>query len=555
MTEPIAFPEIAPKASWDALGAGFEWRLPARYNIADLICDRWARATPDRTALIVLDAAGAERRWTCLALARRAAQLANALAARGIGRGDRVAVLLPQSAEALLVWLAAAKLAAVVTPLFTLFGEEALEYRLADSGAAALITDRANMAKIAAIRPRLPALGAVICVEGPEEGAEGLERALAPARDSAGTAPTGPDDPALLSYTSGTTGPPKGALHGQRVLAAHVVGARVAYDFLPHRGDLMWTPADWAWLGGSMNAMAPALYHGVPLLAHRMSRFDPERAFDIMARWRVRCAFLPPTALKLMRRVPDPRRFGHDLRVAGSAGEPMGAEVLAWGEEAFGVPLNEFYGQTECNMVIGNNARLMAPRPGAMGRAMPGHVAAVLDGGMREADPGAVGELAIRAPDAGMFLGYWNMPEKTEEKFRRDAEGRLWMLTGDEASRDEEGYFRFESRADDVITSSGYRVGPAEIEECLAGHPAVTVAAVVGAPDKLRTEVIRAFVAPAPGIERSDAVKAALIAHVRQRLSPHLAPVSVDFVDELPMTATGKIMRRALRARYAEPAA
>ncbi|MEX2520880.1 MAG: AMP-binding protein [Paracoccaceae bacterium] len=552
MTEPIAFTELAPAPTWAAARAGFEWRLPVRYNIADLICERWARAAPERVALISLEPTGADRLRSYGELSRDSSRLANALAATGVKRGDRVAVLLPQSAEALLAWLAAIKLGAVITPLFTLFGEEALEYRLADSGALALLTDRANMPKIEAIRARLPALHTVLCVEGSDAGAEGLGETLSRARDTFETAITGPDDPALLSYTSGTTGPPKGALHGQRVLAAHVVGARMVYDFMPHPGDLMWTPADWAWMGGSMNAMAPALFHGVPLLAHRMGKFDPDRAFDILARHRVRCAFFPPTALKLMRRVEAPQRFGADLRVVGSAGEAMGGEVLAWGREAFGAPVNEFYGQTECNMVIGNNARLMTPKPGSMGLALPGHEAAVLDAELEPVSPGQAGELAIRAPDSGLFLGYWNQPEKTKEKLRRDARGQLWMLTGDVATRGAEGYFRFESRADDVITASGYRVGPTEIEECLAGHPAVAVAAVIGEADPVRTEVIRAFVTLAPGAEAGDALVAALIAHVKLRLSPHLAPVAVDFIEEMPVTASGKIMRRKLRARLKE---
>lgn len=549
----ISFPELAAAKTWEEARAGFAWRLPARYNIAEMICERWARAAPDRLALIAIGETG-ETRWSYGRLSRRSSQLANALAARGVGRGDRVGALLPQSAEALLTWLAAAKLGAVVTPLFTLFGEDALEYRLADSGCAALVTDAANMPKIAAIGDRLPALRTVLCVEGPQEGAEGFDAALAPARDAIETAATGPDDPALLSYTSGTTGPPKGALHGHRVLAAHVVGARMVFDFLPRPGDMMWTPADWAWMGGSMNAMGPALYHGAPLVAHRAAKFDPEGAFELMARQRVRTAFFPPTALKLMRRVENPRRFGHDLRVVVSAGEAMGGEVMAWGREAFGAPVNEFYGQTECNMVIGNNARLMEPQPGSMGLAMPGHEAAVLDGDLNPLPPGTTGELAIRAPDAGLFLGYWNKPEKTAEKVRKDESGRSWMLTGDEAVKDRKGYFRFQSRTDDVITSSGYRIGPTEIEECLAGHPAVAVAAVVGAPDPVRTEVIRAFVKLSPGAEGSDRTAAALIAHVKTRLSPHLAPAAVDFIEELPMTATGKIMRRELRAALAKDA-
>ncbi len=438
---------------------------------------------------------------------------------------------------------------AIVVPLFTLFGADGLAYRLADSGCRALVTDHANLAKVATIREGLSDLSTILCTDGPEECAEGWEAALAPASDRFETVPSGPADPVLISYTSGTTGPPKGALHGHRVLAAHVEGARLVYDMERHAGGMFWTPADWAWMGGSMNAMGPALVHGVPLLAHRMAKFDPERAFDLMARMDVTAAFLPPTALKLMRRVENPDRFGVRLRAVGSAGEAMGAEALAWGREAFRLTINEFYGQTECNMVIGNAAHVLPPKPGAMGLPMPGHDVAVLGPDLRPLRPGLTGELAIRAPDPGQFLGYWGLPEKTAEKLRVDATGAGWLLTGDEAVMDGEGWLTFSSRADDVITSSGYRVGPTEIEECLAGHPSVAIAAVVGAPDPVRTETIRAFVTLSPGAEAGDRLAAALVAHVKTRLSPHLAPANIEFIEEIPVTATGKIMRRELRAR------
>lgn len=541
----MTHPDLPEADSWSAARDGFAWALPERYNIGELINRRWARRDPGRVALLALGEDGAVRCWRHGELARRAAQFANLLRARGVGRGDRVALLLPQTAEALLTHLACSILGAVSVPLFTLFGEEGLAYRLEDSGAAALVTDAANLPKIAAIRDRTPALATVLCVDGPGDGAEDFHALLDRAADRAEAVATGPDDPALISYTSGTTGPPKGALHGHRVLAAHAVGARLVYDFLPREGDVMWTPADWAWMGGSMNAMAPALHFGLPLIAHRMARFDPERAFDLIARHGVTVSFLPPTALKLMRRVPRPERFGARLRAVGSAGEPMGAGVLDWGRGALGLSINEFFGQTESNMLIGNNARLMTPRPGSMGLAMPGHEAAILGPEGAPLPHGETGELAFRAAgDAGMFLGYWNKPEKTAEKFLNG-----WMLTGDEARRDEDGYFYFTSRTDDVITSSGYRVGPAEIEECLAGRPEVAVAAVVGAPDPIRTERIVAYVKPSPGTEISDELAAALTAHVRSRLSPHMAPSEVRFIDEIPMTASGKILRRELRGR------
>ena len=361
--------ELRPAANWAEMCAGFTWHPPARFNIAEMICERWAAHAPDRLALVDLDGDGTVQNWTYGDLSRRSSQLANVLRAHGIGRGDRVAVLLPQSAETLLTHLATYKLGAILVPLFTLFGEEGLAYRLADSGAKALVTDRANFPKIAAISDETPELCTTLVVGG------GFHRALAAAKDSFECVTTGPDDPALISYTSGTTGSPKGVLHGHRVLAAHAVGARVAYDFLPHSGDLMWTPADWAWMGGSMNAMGPSLYHGVPLLAYRMARFDPEEAFAVMAREKVRVAFLPPTAMKLMKAVRNPARFGHDLRAVGSAGEAMGADLLDWGQRAFGLTINEFYGQTECNMTVSSCSADFVAHPGCIGKPVPRRLA------------------------------------------------------------------------------------------------------------------------------------------------------------------------------------
>jgi acetyl-CoA synthetase len=288
----------------------------------------------------------------------------------------------------------------------------------------------------------------------------------------------------------------------------------------------------------------PALRYGVPLVAHRMEKFDPEHAFDLMARMEVRNTFLPPTALKMMRNVERPERFGVELRSVGSGGESLGAGVLEWGKGALGLTINEFYGQTECNLVLGNCASIMAVRPGSTGKPFPGSDVAILDSAGAPLPPGETGEIAVRRGDAAMFLEYWNNPEKTAEKFSGD-----WMLTGDEGMMDADGYFWFASRTDDVITSSGYRIGPSEIENCLTGHPAVGVAACIGLPDPLRTEIVKAFVTLAPGAEGTQALADELIAHVRNRLSPHVAPRHVAFIETMPVTATGKIMRRELRAR------
>jgi acetyl-CoA synthetase len=536
--------EIAPAKDWRALRAQHRWQLPARYNMARDICEKWAAAEPERLALISLGADGTVREYSYGRLSRASNRFANVLETHGVGRGDRVAVLLPQVPETILSHLSVYKLGAVALPLFTLFGEDALEFRLGNAGARAVVTDAANLAKIAAIRARLPALETVFSIDGPGPGVCGFWQELDKAKGSREIADTGPEDPAFVLYTSGTTGPPKGALHGHRVLLGHLPGVQATHEFFPQPGDRMWTPADWSWIGGLCNIAFPALRFGVPLVAHRMEKFDPEQAFELMARMEVRNTFLPPTALKLMRNVENPHRFGCHLRSVGSGGESLGAGVLEWGRQALGLTINEFYGQTECNLVIGNCASIMEVRPGSMGKPFPGSDVAIVDGDGRVLPRGETGEIAVRRGDPAMFLRYWNAPERTAEKFAGE-----WMLTGDEGTMDADGYFWFGSRTDDVITSSGYRIGPSEIENCLIGHESVAMAACVGIPDPVRTEVVKAFIVPAPGVAVSEDLARALIAHVRARLSPHLAPRSVAFIDAMPTTATGKIMRRELRAR------
>ncbi|MEM9010835.1 MAG: AMP-binding protein [Pseudomonadota bacterium] len=532
---------VLPDApSWEAMRAAFRWPTPEHYNIVEEACDRWARADPARLALTDVAADGRAREWAYGDLARSSARLAQALAAHGLSIGDRCAVLLPQSAEVVLTHFACYRLGAIVVPLFTLFGAEALRYRLADAGVRVVVTDAENLAKIAEVRPDLPMLETVFSVDGPGPEALGFWQELERGRDALAARATHPDDPAFLSYTSGTTGPPKGALHAHRVLLGHLPGVESHHDGFPQPGDRMWTPADWAWMGGLANIMLPALTYGVPLVAHRMGKFDPERAFDLIARLGIRNAFLPPTALKLMRQ-SGARPRGASLRSVGSGGEALGAGLLEWGEEVLGLTINEFYGQTECNLVLGNWSGRLPVRPGATGKPVPGHDVAVVDAEGTPVPDGEEGEIAVRAPDPAMFLRYWNLPEKTAEKFAGP-----WMRTGDLGRRDADGYFHFAARSDDVITSSGYRIGPVEIEDCLTGHPDVAMAAVVGLPDPVRTEAIAAFVVPRPGADHG-ALPELLTSHVRARLSPHLAPRSVTLVEALPMTATGKIMRRALK--------
>ena len=532
---------IPALGDWDAMRETFRWPRPARFSIADACCEDWAAVAPDRVAVIQVTESGARRALTYGGLSDQSNRLAHALAARGIGRGDRVGVLLAQAPEVLVTHMAAYKLGAIVLPLFTLFGADALRYRLADSGAAAVITDAANLDKLMAVRGDLPGLSTVISLDGAGDEALGWQDLLAAASGAPVRAETTPDDPAVLIYTSGTTGPPKGALHAHRFLLGHLPSIELHHEGFPQPGDCGWTPADWAWIGGLMDMAMPCLYYGVPLVAHRMAKFDPAAAWALIRREKIRNLFLPPTALKLMRAAPVPEGVG--IRTIGSGGESLGVEMLDWAQGTLGVGINEFYGQTECNLVLASCHGTMEVRPGSMGKPVPGHDVAIIDDAGRVLAPGETGEIAVRRPNPAMFLGYWNQPEKTAEKFVGD-----WMRTGDMGICDADGYFTFVARDDDVITSAGYRIGPGEIESCLAAHPDVVMAAAVGVPDPVRTEVVQAFVVLREGA-RAEGLEPALIDRVRSRVSPHVAPRRVYVIDEMPMTATGKIMRRALRMK------
>ena len=534
---------IPPANDYRCLQAEFLWPIPDSYNIAADIC-RWADGS-GREALVFVEEDGTARRYSFDDLHRLSSRFANVLAADGFRRGDRLAVFLSQSPEIAVSHLAGFKAGVITVPLFVLFGEEALLFRLADSGARGVVTDLAGAAKILSLRDRLPQLERlyVTGTASAPAGCGAFDTLLARASDVFEAVATRADDPAVIIYTSGTTGNPKGALHAHRVLLGHLPGVELPHDFFPQPGDRMWTPADWAWIGGLFDVLLPSLHHGVPVLAHRARRFDPGEAYALMAVHGVRNTFLPPTALKLLRQDSAPPA-GVRLRTIASGGETLGGELLDWARAAFGLPLHEFYGQTECNLVAGNCSRLFRIRPGSLGRAYPGHRVRIVDDQGTELPPGETGHIGIRRPDPVMFLGYWRNPQATAAKFAGD-----YLLTGDMARADDEGYLWFFGRSDDVITSAGYRIGPGEIEDCLGRHPAVSMAGVAGVPDPIRTEIVKAWLVLRPGYEPSEALKMELQDFVRTRLAAHEYPRELTFVEALPMTATGKILRRELRRR------
>jgi acetyl-CoA synthetase len=532
------------------LVARFRWQVPARFNIGFDVCGRHA-ADRDRVALRYEDEDGTASTWTFHHVQSQANSLSHALAAHGIGRGDRVAIVLPQRPEAAIAHMAIYQMGAIAVPLSHLFGPDALESRLRDAGVRIAIVDADSLPKLESVHDRLPDLRHIIGVAG-ARGTRVLpwEALLSRASDAFTTVETLADDPALIIYTSGTTGPPKGALIPHRALIGNLSGFSCSHDFFPQPGDVFWSPADWAWTGGLFDALLPVWHYGLPLVAYR-GRFDPEHACRLMERHSVRNAFLFPTALKMMMKdLGDVRgRFDIRLRSMMSGGEVVGEALLGWVRDQFGVSINEIFGQTEANYVIGGCSSVFDARPGAAGRPYPGHRIAIIDESGAELPDDELGEIAVHSVgDPVVFLGYWNNPEATAAKYAGP-----WLRTGDLAVRDAEGYYWYRGRTDDVIKSAGYRIGPAEIENCLLRHPAVANAAVVAVPDATRGSLIKAVIVLTPGHAPDAATEASLGAHVRERLAPYQCPKLFEFAASLPMTTSGKVQRRLLRDLPATP--
>jgi acetyl-CoA synthetase len=527
--------------TYDAIYSAFKWNIPARYNIATDVCDRHA-ADESKVALIGDDAAGKPWKMTFRHVQKQANRLANLLMSLGLKRGDRVMLLMVQDPWVAIGHVACWKAGLVSLPCSVLFGPDAIAYRLAHADVRVVITDMANLPKVVEARAKASTVEKIFLVDGAEPEAGSLDKAIEPASDAFVTVDTAADEPAFFNFTSGTTGNPKGALQPHRSMLGHLPGAELIYEFFPQPGDVMWSPADWAWLAGLMDVLMPSWYHGVPVLTSRAMRFEPEAACALMARHQVRTALLTPTALRMMRQVKDPVGMGVRLRVVISGGEAVGKELHEWAGATLKTTINEAFGQTECNLVLGNCASVMPVKPGSLGRSLPGHVCAIVDDQGRELEAGQIGNIVVRAPDPVMMIEYWKNPQATKEKYIGQ-----WLVTGDLGMKDEDGYFWFHGRADDIITSSGYRIGPTEIEDALTRHPAVLMAAAVGVPDPVRTESIKAFLVLRKDFQGSPELAEEIRTSLRERLAKHEVPREIAFVDALPMTTTGKVLRRELR--------
>lgn len=534
-------------ATYESLVEDFRWQIPDPFNIGVACSD-----AQDQKALALIEVVdGRAREYTFGDLSAYSNRLANGLRSLGVERGDRVAIMLPQGLDCGAGHLATYKLGAVAIPLTQLFGPQALSHRLEDSGARVVITDSSSLAVVEEVARDLEAVSIVVAGADAKGGHVALGDLLDSSSAELEPVRTGPDDPAVIIYTSGTTGAPKGALHAHRVLLGHLPGFELMLDFFPRPDDRIWTPADWAWIGGLYDVLLPAWYHGRVVVGTPRARFDPEWETRLMVEHDVTTTFLPPTALKLMRRADLPPSKT-SLRVIMSGGEPLGAEMLAWSREHFGVDINEIYGQTEANLLVGNSSDVWPVRPGSMGRPFPGHHLAIVaaDGTLAGAE--VEGEIIVRADDPVVMLRYWNNPTASTDKFLdlpgAGGEEVRWLRTGDLGHRDEDGYFWFASREDDVITSAGYRIGPAEIEECIMAHPAVALVAAVGIPDDVRGQVVKAYVQLRESFVPSDELAEEIRASVRTTLATYEYPREIEFLDELPMTTTGKVRRRALRS-------
>jgi acetyl-CoA synthetase len=524
----------------------FRWSVPARYNIAQACCGQWA-GERSRFALYWEDESGASAAYSFWDIQVAANRLSNALAGLGVKRGDRVALILPQRPETAIAYMAIFQMGAIALPLSHLFGPDALEYRINHAEASIALVEPTTIANLWAVKDKLPTLRHVIGVGGAREaGVHAWEPLLERASRNFKAVDTRADDPAVIIYTSGTTGAPKGALQAHRLIIGNIPGFVHSHDFFPQAGDLFWSPADWAWAGGLFDALLPSWYFGIPILGYR-GRFDAERAFYLLDKYGVRNSFLFPTALKLMMKaVPEPRKkYQLNVRSIMSAGESVGVTVIEWAKAELGVTINEMFGQTEINYVVGNCQAAWPVKPGSIGRPYPGHRVAVIDDKGKELPPGELGEIAVhRKDDPVFFLEYWKNPEATRDKFVGD-----WGCTGDQGKTDADGYFWYQGRSDDVIKSAGYRIGPAEIESCLVKHRAVANAAVIGKPDATRGAIVKAFIVLQPGEAPSQALIEEIQGHVRGRLAPYEYPREIEFIDALPMTTTGKVQRKELRKR------
>jgi len=537
---------------WEDAAKGIDGLPGGGLNIAHECLDRHLK-TPRRTkpALLWEDKDGRQERYTFQDLKRHADRVSQVLVSLGVRKGDRVFIFLERIPELYVTVFGALQAGAVVGPLFSAFGPDALRDRLQDSAAKVLVTSPSLLPRLGPVRSELPDLRNIVIVnrEGTDMTTLGhdevsYEAEVKKARKAFIPVPTGPEDFAIMHYTSGTTGKPKGAAHVHQAILGHWATGRYILDL--HDDDIYWCTADPGWVTGTSYGMFGPWSNGITSVVYQ-GGFNAEAWYRIIEKYRVTVWYTAPTAVRMLMKAGDavPKRFDlSSLRYICSVGEPLNPEAIVWGLKAFGMPIHDNWWQTETGCIQIANYPAMEVRPGSMGRPFPGVTAACVDERGREVPPGEEGDLVLKPGWPSMFRTYWNKKEMYDSRFRNG-----WYITGDRARRDADGYFWFVGRADDVINTAGHLVGPFEVESALLEHPAVAEAGVIGKPDEERMEIVKAFVSLKDGYEPSDALKEEIKKFVRDRLAAHAYPREIDFLKTLPKTRSGKIMRRLLKAR------
>jgi len=533
---------------WEQVSAELDWFDREHVNIAHVAIDSHLKTDRrDKTALIWESKKGQIERFTFADLARLSNQFANVLVGQlGVQKGDRVFFFLERVPEIFIGILGALKAGGVIGPLFSAFGPDAVKDRMADSEARVLVTSPALKKKIAGILPDLPALERIVVVNRAggeiDSGDLGYEAAMAEADESFDVVRTHKEDHAIMHYTSGTTGKPKGAVHVHQAVVGHYATAKYVLDL--HDSDVYWCTADPGWVTGTSYGMFGPWSNGATQVVQE-GGFSPKNWYRFLQEQKVTVWYTAPTAIRMLMKAGEelPGEYQFDaLRYMCSVGEPLNPEAVVWGQDVFGMPFHDNWWQTETGCIMIANYPIQDVKPGSMGRPFPGIEPAILDADFRELPPGEEGSLALRPGWPSMFRTYWKKDDLYQSRFKQG-----WYITGDQARRDEDGYFWFVGRADDVINTAGHLVGPFEVESILLEHPAVAEAGVIGKPDPIAMEVVKAFVSLKEGHEPTDALARDIQKFARKRLSSGVAPREIEFLPSLPKTRSGKIMRRLLK--------
>ena len=518
----------------------FQWERPEKYNFARDVLDRWE---PSNAALFWVDDVGTEISKTFGEISEASRRLCNVLTDAGVGKGDTVIVMLPRVIPWWETFTATLRMGAVISPGTVQLSEKDLEYRINAAAATCVITDSANAAKVDAVLGRCPTLAARIVTDGQRPGWIDYRQAVAAAVPDYEAADTGADDEAICYFTSGTTGYPKMCIHTHDYAIGHRITGELWLDLKP--GDLHWNVSDTGWGKAAYSSYFGPWLCGTTLFIHHTSGFNPQQTLELLAKYPVTTFCGAPTIYRMLVLEDLSRYRFKTLRHCTGAGEPLNPEIIDTWKKATGLTIRDGYGQTE-TVILCASFPCIEPRAGSMGKPAPGIDLQVIDDDGNIAGPDTEGDIAVRIkpqPPQGFFREYRNDPERTAATRRGD-----WYVTGDRAYRDEDGYFWFVSRADDVILSAGYRIGPFEVESALIEHPAVAESAVVSSPDETRGEVVKAFVVLAPGYAVSDDLKRELQDHVKRVTAPYKYPRRIDFIDALPKTVSGKIRRVELRS-------